>query len=85
MSLQKLIQKLGIQLKDYSDEELIIVFNRNTNNNGWTSAKSAFLAAIRIEIKERKWDTSEIISEEKGTMNLKYPVKLVGKRLVQIK
>jgi len=47
-----------------SDEELIELFNKEVDNQGWGTARASYLAAIHHEFIKRKFDYSEIGNEK---------------------
>lgn len=64
-------------------EELIERFNREVGNPGWVRARSFYLAALRERLGATSLDCSEFIDDE--TMSLRYRVRLIGRKLVQIR
>ena len=73
---QKLFKRYMEQLNNYSDEEIIEVFNREVGNGGWGTARASFLGALHEQLNIRKFDYSEI--GDKGSCSLANKVKLVG-------
>ena len=53
-------------LQKKTDEELINSFNRECGGRGWTTTRSIYLEELRIEIKKRKWYTSDITNFTDG-------------------
>jgi hypothetical protein len=62
-----------------SDEELINAFNSEVGNQGWTSTRGNYLAALLQEFQDRGYDFSEIGNDE--YLSLARKVKLVGKKI----
>ena len=63
-----------------SDQELIEDFNREVGNDGWVSARAAFLAALHDEFNNREYDYA-IIGCRQG-LSFARKVRLEGKRIV---
>ena len=42
------------RFRGMNDEQLIAALNREAGNNGWTSSKASYVAALHDEIKNRK-------------------------------
>lgn len=53
---EEFLERFGL----ISDEELIQVFNKEVENNGWGTARAAYLSAIHNEFERRFFDYSEI-------------------------
>ncbi len=62
-----------------TDEQVIILFNREVNGAGWTSSRAYYLQCLKEEFDERgfNWDVLKI---DQG-FSLKNKVKLVQGRL----
>lgn len=76
---QKLFKQYMEQLNNYSDEEIIEVFNREVGNGGWGTARASYLGALHEQLNIRKFDYSQI--GDKGSYSLKRKVKLIGKTI----
>ena len=46
-----------------SNDELLDAFNKEVGNNGWTSSRALYLAALHDEFRNRKFDYSAIGNE----------------------
>ena len=71
------------RLRPLSDEELVAALNRETGSSAWTSTRGAYLVALHTALKERDLDLSDI-TNEKDSLMLKHPVRLEGRRVVQV-
>jgi len=63
-----------------SDHEVIAELNSEARCKGWTSARAAYLWAIKQEIIKRGWDVSAISSGE-NNWYLCYEVRLAGTKI----
>jgi len=73
------------KFKNYSDDELIKVFNKEVWNSWWTSARAEYLADIREEFNIRNFDYSEIW--DKNGISYKNKIELVeekGEKVVRV-
>jgi hypothetical protein len=70
------------RLKRRSDEELITDFNREVGNQGWTSSRASYLAALHREFIVREFDYSAVGDEV--SLSLKSRVRLNAKTLERI-
>ena len=77
-----LYKRFKRRMGNYSDEELIQAFNNEVGNPGWTSARAAYLVAIRDEFKERGYDYSAVGNEE--GLSFARKIKLIGKKIVRL-
>src|SRR5580704_13749127 len=59
-----------------SHGELIAAFNREVGNNGWTSARGSYLAALHDAFKRRGFDYSAVGDE--GGLSLRSKIRLTG-------
>jgi hypothetical protein len=66
-------------LKQKPNQELIDCFNREVGLNVWTSARSAYIWAIREEFERRAIDYSAVGNDK--TMSFSNKVVLVGNKL----
>jgi hypothetical protein len=66
-----------------SVQELIDALNREVGNQGWGTARADYLHALHAAFDACGYDCSSFISREKGSMSLKYPLALEGRRIVQ--
>jgi hypothetical protein len=72
------ISDFSEEFKVLSDEELIEVFNREVGNNGWTSSRAKYLAALDSELKKRNFDCSAIRDEG---LSFKNKIELVRNKI----
>lgn len=72
-------EKFDKALSELSDEALIDRFNNEVGNQGWTSARSSFLAAIHNQFERRGIDFSLIGDDSR--MSLDRKVVLEGKKV----
>ncbi len=63
-------------------EKVIECFNDQVGNLGWVRARGYYLSALKDRLLSTGLDCSDFISED--SMTLKYPIRLVGRKLVQI-
>ncbi|WNJ20083.1 hypothetical protein [Pontibacter sp. G13] len=80
--LQQYRAEWAIRFQEYSSENLVQVFNREVEVNGWTGTRGAFLAALTMEFDRRNWDYSAIGSQR--FMSMRRKVKLVGQSLIPL-
>ena len=57
---EKYYKKFQERFKNLSDDELIKTFNREVRNNGWGTARAAFLSALHSEFIRREFDYTAI-------------------------
>jgi hypothetical protein len=67
------------RVRAMSDDELIAAFNAEVDNRGWVSSRASFLAALRGEFKQRKFDLSAL-----DDFSLRRKIKLVNQAVVPI-
>jgi len=60
------------------DNELILSFNKEVGNSGWTSSRATYLSALHNELKSR-FDSSAIIKN--GSMFIKERIFLNAKKI----
>ena len=68
-----------------SVQELIDALNREVGNRGWGTARADYLHALHLASDACGYDCSDFISPEEGSMSLRYPFALEGRRIVQRK
>ncbi len=78
--IRKYFRDCREHFKGMSDEQLIIAFNREVGNSGWTCTRALYLSAIHEEFETRQYDYS-IIGNKEGLSFLK-KIKLIGKKIV---
>lgn len=81
--LQKLYLEQLAFLRKKTNEELVQRFNKEVGCRGWTSARSAFLSALRDAFEERDLELDETVFG-KGTTSYKHKIQLVGKKVIPI-
>ena len=79
---QKLFKRYMEQFNNYSDEEIIEVFNTEVGKGGWGTARASFLGALHEQLNSRKFDYTQI--GDKGGYSLKRKVRLIGKTIIVI-
>lgn len=62
-----------------SDVQLIDAFNREVGNDGWVSARAAYLAALQDEFQRRDYDYSAIDDETR--LSLRCKLQLQGRTI----
>jgi hypothetical protein len=67
------------RVRAMSDDQLIAAFNAEVGNRGWVTSRASFLAALRSEFKQRKFDLSALEG-----LSLRRKIKLVNKAVVPI-
>lgn len=67
-------------MKDYSDNNLIQVYNKEVGNLGWGNSRAEFLEALHSELIQRDFDTSLIVTNNE--MSLKRKVKLFENKII---
>lgn len=65
-----------------SDDELVNAFNSEVGNAGWTSARSAYLAALHEEFELRGYDFSKIGNKEE--LSFRHKIKIVNKKVIVV-
>jgi hypothetical protein len=70
------------RFSEYTDQELIDVFNCDVGNSGWVFARAKFIAELHNEFKCRNFDTSDII--QNGAMSLAHKIKLDDGKIAKI-
>lgn len=76
MSQQELYQQFIASLKDKTLEQLVGLFNRETNITGWCGARGAFLSALTDEITARGVDISAVSQGQSVSLRQKVGLKL---------
>lgn len=69
---QSLFQKMN-------NKDLITAFNKEVGNNGWTTSRSIYIAALREELNTRKFDSS-LVGKRKF-LSFAQKVKLVDNKI----
>lgn len=69
---------------NYSIEELIETFNQDHWKQAYVTARAYFYLALEHAFRKSGYDCSSFISED-GHIDLNYPLKLEGNRVVQIR
>lgn len=64
------------EMKASTNEELVGALNRQVGNNGWSSSRGAYLAALHKELEARDFETSLVITG--NSLSIKYKVEMVG-------
>ncbi len=67
------------RFKSLTDQEIIERFNEQIGNNGWTSSRGSYLAALHDEFLNRGFDFSAIGGSE--SLSLRSKIRLSGKTL----
>ncbi len=81
MSTLNLLQRqFRAKFQNSSDQEVVTALNTEAKCKGWTSARAAYLWALREEIVKRGWDFSSIAGGE-NSLYLRYEVKLSGNKI----
>ena len=70
-------------LKKYTDEQLVAMFNREVNNKGSGTARFSFLAALHNEFNRRGFDYSEI--GDKKSLSFRDRITLENKIIKKLK
>ena len=69
-----------------SDEKLIEVFNQETQNQGWTTARTYFLKSCISEMLERKWNLISCVEFHQNStvksVALQNPIQLVNQTVI---
>ncbi len=78
-TIQKQINIFAQQLEQLSDTELVQKFNREVGITGWTSTRSAYLAALRNSFEKRGIDYSAV--GDGNALSLKQQVVLNNMKL----
>ena len=73
-------EKFRAGFSDRSDQQLVETFNGQVGNNGWTSSRASFLAALHDEFKCRDFDFSAIGGEDR--LNLGQRIRLEKRKIV---
>lgn len=71
--------KFDMEFSELSDEALIDRFNNEVGNQGWTSSRASFLAAMHTQFEQRGIDFSLIGDDSQ--MSLDRKVVLEGKKV----
>ena len=81
LSIQ-LYEKYTDSFDKCTDQEIIAAFNKEAGNRGWGTARASYLGALHKQLEKRNFDYSEI--GNKGSMSLKFKIKLEGKVIKKI-
>jgi hypothetical protein len=68
------------KLQEMNDKQLIEFFNKDVNNNGWTSERARYHRALHKEFSDRGFDFSDI--GNKNRLSFAKPIKLIRKKIV---
>jgi hypothetical protein len=74
---QEKYDEFANRFKGKTDDEVVAAFNREVGNNGWTSSRASFMAALHDEIKARGFDFSAVGDAE--SLSFRAKVRLNGK------
>lgn len=78
--MNELYEEFLESLESISDTELLKAFNNEVGNNGWTSARGAFLVALRTSFEKRGIDISAIADET--SFSIKNKITLDGRKVL---
>ena len=81
--LKMTYEEYRAKLRSLTNEELIGKINQEVGKPGWVAARGRYLSALRETVLERGIDGGEAVKTT--GLSLKYKVKLVGNRIVQLK
>ena len=76
------LSEFSNKLSPLTDYEIIEIFNRETQHNGWGKSRSIFLIALKGQFDDRNIDYSEIGDDE--ALSFKHKVKLIDKKIFRI-
>jgi len=80
MKKNKLFEEFTERFDSLTDLELVDCFNQQVGNQGWTSAKSSYLAALHKIFDRRGLDYSSIGNQE--SLSFRNKVQLTGNRVL---
>ncbi|OYU82618.1 MAG: hypothetical protein CFE24_14850 [Flavobacterium sp. BFFFF2] len=73
------------ELNELSNQELVERYNKECGNSGWSSSRGVFLMNLKAELHSRKWDISQVLSNDGGLkLSSSNKCKLVDNKLVLI-
>ena len=78
---QKLYQEFCLRFRTLTDADLIALFNHEVTQQGWGTARAAFLGALHQQFIDRDFDYSSI--GDVRSLSLLRPVKLDGKVIIR--
>lgn len=73
-------EEVKIKLSALSDRDLIKIFNKEVDQNGWGSSRATFLACLHKEIENRNYLDSSLIIKGDG-MSMRSKVFLVDETI----
>lgn len=71
-------KKFKERFKKMNDKQLLLAFNNEVGNSGWTSSRASYIAALHEEFENRGYDYSAI--GNKGSLAFNKKVRLVDKK-----